>query len=126
MSIVGESCQTSSFSRTLRLVSAADFNCVFKNSKRTGNRHFTVLIKPNLHSHARVGFAFSKKAIKRSVQRNLVKRKIREKFRFQHNDIPPVDLVFLAKPTLAKIEKNKLDHSLAVIWQRIIEQCAAL
>ena len=124
MSVIGsQKNQCYTFTRDLRLISAADFDRVFSNAKRTGNRHFTVLLKPSAKQTARIGFAVSRKAIKHAVKRNLVKRKVRELFRHNQHTLPQVDIVFIAKKSLSQIDRHELDSSLSKLWPRILQEC---
>ena len=66
---------------------------------------------------ARLGLAISRKAAASAVQRNRIKRTIREAFRQQ--SLPPVDLVFTARPRADRASAEELRHDVAGIWQRL-------
>ncbi len=88
------------FARTYRLLDANQYKQVFKFGKKRGSRCFTVLVANNQLDHPRLGLAISKKCLKLAVHRNLVKRIIRERFREARSMLPPVDIVFIGRPTL--------------------------
>lgn len=56
--------------------------------------------RPEGNSEARLGLVVAKKLLKRAVDRNKVKRVVREHFRLRLAGLPPVDLVvrLAAKP----------------------------
>ena len=56
--------------------------------------------RPEGNSEARLGLVVAKKLLKRAVDRNKVKRVVREQFRLRLVGLPPVDLVIrlAAKP----------------------------
>lgn len=84
------------FARRQRLLNAAAFDRVFKDSRRSADRYFTVLFSPNECGEARLGFAISRQKVRLAVGRNRLRRLVRESFR-RHNDLPAVDIVVLAR-----------------------------
>lgn len=63
--------------------------------------------------------AIAKKNIKRAVDRNLVKRVIRESFRHQRNRLKGIDTVVLSRRGLPLHDKKRLRESLDRLWQRV-------
>ena len=51
------------------------------------------MIRPNAAGHARLGMVVGKRQFKRAIDRNRMRRIIREKFRLYSPDLPAVDLV---------------------------------
>lgn len=84
------------FARRQRLLDAAAFDRVFKDSRRSADRYFTVLFRPNERGEARLGFAISRQKVRLAVGRNRLRRLVRESFR-KHTDLPAVDIVVLAR-----------------------------
>jgi len=68
--------------------------------------------------HARLGLVIGKKKIRRSVDRNLMKRIVRESFRRIRQQLPPVDLVVIARPA-RRIDRQQLARDLDRQWRRI-------
>ena len=66
------------FSKTYRLNTAVDYSNVFNNANRSSDKFFTVLAKKNTLDVARWGLAIAKKSVKKAVQRNRIKRVVRE------------------------------------------------
>ncbi len=96
------------FGREYRLTQKGDYRRVFADGSRQGSRLFTVLIRENGLSHPRLGLAIAKKALKRAVDRNRVKRILRARFREAIPELPGVDVVFIARPALAQATKTEL------------------
>ena len=113
------------FSRQSRLLKAAEFKSVFQQAIRSGDESFRILARINGIQQHRLGMAVSKKACARAVDRNRIKRVIRESFRKQlANQTSERALDFVILPTaIAKDQSNKaLDESLSAHWQRLIRK----
>ncbi len=92
------------FPRSSRLLNAGDYRTVFNGAQlKVSDRHLLMLATPNQLSHSRVGLVIAKKNVRLAVQRNRVKRIIRESFRLQDAGFPNLDIVVLApsKPITA-------------------------
>ncbi|MFL2555778.1 MAG: ribonuclease P protein component [Gammaproteobacteria bacterium] len=61
-----------------------------------------IFVKKNGTDIARLGLAISKKYIKKSVDRNRIKRIVRESFRLQKKNLKGIDVVVLLKRKLIK------------------------
>lgn len=61
---------------------------------------------------------FSKKNLKLAVQRNRVKRRIRETFRHQI-DYPALDIVVLGRRGLSELDNPTLNATLTELWSRL-------
>ena len=102
------------FPKSHRLLRPADYGKVFNDVQlKVPHRNFLILATPNNLGHARIGLIFSKKNLKLAVQRNRVKRQVRESFRHQ-TDLPGLDLVVLGRQgknniiELKKIKKEMM------------------
>jgi ribonuclease P protein component len=85
------------FSKDERLLNRRDFVNLNQGGKRYQTAHFSVILKHNGLGTTRLGVIASKK-IGNAVQRNRVKRLIREFFRLHKTRFPPsCDLVIAAK-----------------------------
>ena len=85
------------FARTQRLVSAAQFKTIFAQARRSSDRYFTVLALTNETGRPRLGLAIGKKRIRRAVDRNRMKRLIRESFRLNAPEMAALDLVVISR-----------------------------
>lgn len=111
------------FPRTARLTRSRDFRAVFADARREGNRHFTILVGHGGSGSARLGLAVSKRAAPRSVDRNRLKRLIRERFRHHRGKLPAVDVVVMVRPVARQCDNPVLIRSLDKLWQRISGPC---
>jgi ribonuclease P protein component len=102
---------TAAFSPDQRLHTPAEFGRVFAQPARSSDRFFTVLARPSGRPGARLGLTVSRRAAKRAVDRNKLKRLARESFR-QHPGLPPWDFVVLARAGADRAERKALRASL--------------
>ncbi|TAN52911.1 MAG: ribonuclease P protein component [Methylococcaceae bacterium] len=111
------------FTRSDRLLNARDYSNVFANASRASNRYFTILRRSNGLAHPRLGLVVAKKNIKKAVQRNRVKRAIRESFRLNKPALPKQDFVVLVKASAADADSKML----RIAWEKLAihgEKCA--
>lgn len=107
------------------MLDAKQFKRVFDDPVRSADKYFTVLARTNDLEHPRLGLAISRKAASTAVQRNRIKRVVRESFRQYQGDLPPVDLVVMARPPAASTANCELGDSLASHWSRVRRKCDA-
>lgn len=108
------------FNRELRLLTPNHFNAVFSNQpQRFSSQHFTLLLTPNQEQHPRLGFAVAKKRVKLAVQRNRIKRLMRDSFRLQQHYLPSVDIVVMVRNGIDTLENNDIDRQITKLWRKI-------
>jgi len=78
-----------------------------------------VLYRPSGRDSARLGLAVAKKHLKRAVDRNRIKRLIRESFRQQRDLLKGLDIVVLVKPGIEKADNRTLLDALHRHWQQL-------
>jgi len=105
--------------REARLRRAADFAALRHVSGRFGGRCFSVRYRPNELGHARLGLAISKRVSKRAVERNRIKRLLRESFRRVRAQLPPVDLMVMAREQAAGLPGPELLAEIDGLWSRL-------
>ena len=113
----------SGFPRSARLLTPRDFRRVFGDAQRVADGHFTLLANWSTEKTARLGLAVSKRVASRAVDRNRIKRIARESFRHHRQDLPPVDVVLMARPAARHAERAVLHASMARLWQRLVKRC---
>ncbi len=86
--------------RDARLVDKADFDRVFADNQRARTDYVMVMARPNQVGHPRLGMVIAKRLLARAVDRNRVKRCVRESFRQVLPELPACDFVvrLIAKP----------------------------
>ena len=107
------------FPKSSRLLKPSDYGKVFDDVQLwVPHRHFLILATPNTLGHARIGLVFSKKNLKLAVQRNRVKRRVRETFRHER-EYPALDIVVLGRRGLTELDNAALNATLTELWARL-------
>ena len=104
------------FPRTIRLLTATQYSYVFSDAHRFGNQSFTLLVRLNDQGHARLGLAIAKKSLKRAVDRNRIKRLLRESFRNRQHQLPPIDIIAVCRPVAIKLSNEQVLQQLEKQW----------
>ncbi len=112
------------FARHQRLLKPAEFKHVFARPVRFSNHTMTLLARENKLNHARLGLAISKKQLRRAVDRNRVKRLIRESFRQHQQQLDGLDCVVMVRSTIATLSNVAIFETLAKHWNELAEKCA--
>ena len=101
-----------SFNRRERIKKRADFLAVYKEGQNFETGHFRLTVIRNTKGYRRFGLAVSKKT-GGSVQRNYVKRRLREYFRL-NKELFPVnsDIIITAKHGAADKNYNEIKSEL--------------
>ncbi|MFW5823419.1 MAG: ribonuclease P protein component [Marinobacter sp.] len=108
-----------SFPKTSRLLRPADYSGVFNDVQvRVPHRHFLILAAPNNLGRPRLGLIFSRRNLRHAVQRNRVKRLVRETFRHR-TDLGALDIVVLGRQNLATRDNQTLHRALNDLWQKL-------
>lgn len=110
------------FDRSRRLLKPTQYGRVFEDAGRSSDDCFTILYRHSGEAHARLGLAISKKALKRAVDRNRVKRVVREGFRHNQQQLAGLDLVVMVKRGLIVDRSERLARSLERHWRRIADR----
>jgi ribonuclease P protein component len=95
---------------------------VFQQAVVSADACFKVLGRNTGQEGARLGMAVSRQIDRRAVQRNRLKRIIRESFRqhyLSNNKHPAVDIVVLPRREAVSICNRRLFDQLCRHWQRI-------
>jgi ribonuclease P protein component len=113
------------FPRSARLLRHADFQSVYKQGRRHFAAHMTVfyLRRPEGEG-ARVGFTVGR-ALGPAVDRNRMKRRLREAVRLHGIVSVPVDVVINPKKSLLKAEFLDLRDEVAKAFRSISQKLGA-
>ncbi|MDA8129646.1 MAG: ribonuclease P protein component [Betaproteobacteria bacterium] len=112
--------------RDARLVGKADFDRVFSDNQRARTDFLLVMARPNEVGHPRLGMVVTKRLLARAVDRNRVKRCVRESFRQVLPELPPCDFVvrLVARPVPGE-EARDLSRTLRRAGQRAMAKWPA-
>lgn len=95
-----------------RLKKRYEFRRVQLNGRRIHTAHFLIVVQPNASPNTRLGITVTKK-VGSAVERNRIKRVVREVFRRNRSLFPAKhDVVFIAKRGAADIDYESLLNEL--------------
>jgi ribonuclease P protein component len=109
-----------SFGKYRRLLTAADYKVVFDGATvKSSHRNLLILARPGEGRHTRLGLVIAKKNVGKAVQRNRIKRIVRESFRQLPETSIPLDVVFLARRGIDDLDNASLFTTLGEQWQKL-------
>jgi ribonuclease P protein component len=108
------------FPRDARLRRPGDFTALRTSSGRSGGRCFHMRYRDNGLGYARLGLAISKRVSKRAVERNRIKRLLRESFRRVRHQLPAVDLMVMAREQAAGVPGAELLREIDGLWKKLL------
>lgn len=112
--------------KTNKLLNKKEFSWVFENaSYKASHRHFLILARDSQVDKPRLGLVIAKKHIKLAVQRNRIKRIIRESFRHNQHQLPKIDAIVLSRNGLADLDNPTIYKMLDQLWQKIQRKASA-
>lgn len=112
------------FSKEFRLLKPAHFEHVFQDATPAVSPQITALARLNNQTNPRLGITIPKKRVKKAVDRNRLKRLIRESFRQQAYRFPNIDIVIIAKSGIGEMENKEVTMLLEKLWKKLIKRCA--
>lgn len=110
---------TAGFPRDARLRRPSEFAALRTSSGRASGRCFHMRYRDNALGHARLGLAISKRVSKRAVERNRIKRLLRESFRRVRHELPPVDMMVMAREHACGVPGTQLLAELDSLWRKL-------
>ena len=117
---------SASFPKVNRVVDKKDFERVFSGAERIATNILVLLYSNNSLTICRLGLAISKKHVAKAVERNRIKRQIREFFRHHKDECQGLDIVLVSRPATGKADNRMLLHSLEELWRKLeARRCAA-
>ena len=104
-----------------RLRRKSEFDAAYARGRRFGNGFFAVTASSNDKFGARLGMAVAVRTAGNAVERNRIRRIVRESFRLHQHALPSVDLVVSARPKARGAPGAELHASLVELWKNIID-----
>lgn len=116
--ILKQSNKNFSFHRELRLTESKQYRKVFREAKKVKQQYLLLQVMYNNLPYSRIGIAIAKNRIPRAVDRNQIKRIIRESFRLAKIS-RGLDIVVIVQQGFDKLTKAKQREQLDYLWQRL-------
>lgn len=108
------------FSREKRLLTPRHFKAVFDSpTGKVPGKNLLILARENGLDHPRLGLVIGKKSAKLAVQRNRLKRLMRDSFRLNQQLLAGLDIVIVARKGLGEIENPELHQHFGKLWKRL-------
>ena len=112
-----------SFTKADRLLHSSDFTPVFDDAPfRASHPQFLILSRPNALGQPRLGLVIAKKNVHRAVNRNRLKRLIRESFRGKQHHLPAIDAIVLARRGTENLNNSEIHNILNDLWKRVAKK----
>jgi len=107
------------FPKKVRLCTKDQIKNVFDKRKKITQNSIAVFFCGNELGHPRLGIVITKKNVSLSVQRNKIKRIVREGFRINQDSIKGFDVVVFPYKGSEKITNKELRLCLEKLWIKL-------
>jgi ribonuclease P protein component len=108
------------FPKRNRLLVPGDYQRVFKQGHKQNGSMLTLVVCANEFTYPRLGLAIAKRFVPLAVNRNRVRRIIRERFRHSQSLLGGVDVVVFMKREMQEFNNTVLQEDLQRQWQRLL------
>ena len=102
-----------------RLRGAGAFEAVFKTGVRHDGRLLQLIAAPAAQSPGRVGYVIARKMMRRAVDRNRLRRRLRERVRAARPAIEAFDIILRVKRVLARADIPEAVNESAALLGRL-------
>jgi ribonuclease P protein component len=113
------------FTAQQRLRHKSEFDAVHATGVRVADVYFAVIARENGLRQPRLGLAVSTKTAGSSVERNRIRRVVRESFRLRQGALPTADIVVNARGRARGASAAQLRESLDQLWSQVAARCAS-
>src|SRR5579864_2253861 len=108
-----------------RLRRPVEFKRAYASGKRFANEFFTASVQANDLGWPRLGMSIAARSLRRAVDRNRVRRLIRESFRMHQRQLPALDIVIGARSAVIAADRVNLRAALDKLWQKMTVSCVS-
>ena len=105
--------------RQAKIVKTDDFSSVFNLRKRIASQHLVMRYRLNEANMPRLGLIVSKKTAKLAVQRNYMRRVLRDLFRLNQQQLPIIDLVIQVQKPFKKPEFTLIKQEFEILLLKL-------
>ena len=105
--------------RQAKIVKTDDFSSVFNLRKRIASPHLVMRYRLNEANVPRLGLIVSKKNAKLAVQRNYMRRVLRELFRLNQHTLPKIDLIIQVQKPFEKPEFTLIKQEFEILLSKL-------
>jgi ribonuclease P protein component len=113
------------FPRERRLLKTDDFSSVFSLRCAVTGTFFQLFGRAQAGAPARLGVVVGRKADKRAVARNYIKRTVRETFRVEAESLAGLDVIVRARKSFSRAEGAAARAELLALLARLRRKCPA-
>lgn len=103
-----------------RLRKTDEFSSVFAFRRILRGKHFDLLYRPGSAASARLGVVIAKKYVRSAVNRNLIRRIVRESFRLSRTKLPQRDIVVRVSARMVTPDRRTLRGEIDELFARLI------
>lgn len=102
-----------------KLVKTDDFSSVFNLRKRIANQYLVLRYRPSDNIGPRLGLIVAKKTAKLAVQRNYMRRVLRELFRLNQHQLPTVDLIIQVQKVFTRSDFLEIKQAFEALCKKL-------
>jgi ribonuclease P protein component len=117
-----------SFPKSERLVHLNEIDALFKEGKSFSCSPLRILYRPNTTGKIQVIITVSRKRFRRAVDRNVIKRKIREAYRLNKEILQSVsssnslNIAFIFTGDQKNVDFYVIENSIITLMKRLVDQ----
>jgi ribonuclease P protein component len=117
----------STFGKDKRLLKACEYTAVFDTAEyKVSEKPLLVLARRSSMANNRLGLIIAKKNVRLAVQRNRIKRIIRESFRAGELGFDHCDVIVLARRGLGELDNASLHALMGRCWQKLEKKASTV
>ena len=93
---------------------------MFRAGRRVDGAYVQIIVAPTAAAHGRTGYVIARKVLARAVDRNRIRRKLREVVRVHRAALAALDVIIRVKRAATRVEQD----AAAAEAQRLLLSCA--